>query len=133
MDDDQTLLRQAKRQIRKAPAFQKTSKGKYDVSVVTAEDGDEAVEMVLRGAGGGTEAITHITLDGNMQRMGGVEATTLLREGGYGGVIVGITGGDEEREQFLEAGADEALVKPVEWPQVAVVLKKCARKRASQQ
>jgi len=131
VDDDATLLRQAKRQIRKATVFNKNSSRKYDVNVDTATDGDEAVELILRGAGGGTGAITHVTLDGNMARMGGVEATALLRQGGYGGVILGITGGDDEAQEFLAAGADDALVKPVEWADVAVVLKRCSRKRAS--
>lgn len=56
-----------------------------------------------------------ILLDDSMPRLGGVEATQLLRAQGYQGLIIGITGKSaEEAQKFKVAGANEVLSKPLD-------------------
>lgn len=52
-------------------------------------------------------------MDNNMPRMGGPEAIVEMRRRGYKGVILGVSGDVGITQEFLAAGADDALVKPV--------------------
>lgn len=49
-----------------------------------------------------------------MPRMRGKEATKHIREIGYDGVIIGVTGNamDEDIREFISSGADLVLPKP---------------------
>lgn len=51
-----------------------------------------------------------------MPNMTGAEATHVLREMGYTGIIVGVTGDAQPvfTEMFMSVGADEVFVKPVD-------------------
>ena len=49
-----------------------------------------------------------------MPRMRGKEASRLIRDTGYDGIIIGITGNamDEDVSSFIKSGADIVLPKP---------------------
>ena len=84
----------------------------YDVS--TADDGDVAVSRVLE-AMGTPNAFDVILMDNQMPRMCGPVAAKTLRERGYRGVIVGVTGNalPADIQDYIAHGADEVLGKPV--------------------
>ena len=50
-----------------------------------------------------------------MPNMDGPTATRNIREMGYKGIVVGVTGNalEEDRESFLKSGVNEVLVKPL--------------------
>lgn len=52
--------------------------------------------------------------------MDGLTTTKALRQKGFHGVIIGVTGGGlpEDISAFLDAGADEVLVKPITFVQL---------------
>ena len=60
-----------------------------------------------------SRCIDLVLIDSNMPRMGGLDATFEMRRWGYSGVIVAISGEDSE-EQFLRAGANAFLFKPLD-------------------
>ena len=81
-----------------------------------AEDGGEAVEMVKRkwlNEGGMYDVIL---MDFMMPKMDGPTATGVLREQGYSGVIIGVTGNalPSDINHFMEKGADKVFLKPVD-------------------
>jgi CheY-like chemotaxis protein len=65
-----------------------------------------------------------IFMDCNMPVMGGNEATTKIRELGYEGTILSVTGNgmSEDVREILACGANEVLVKPVRAEALASVL-----------
>ena len=84
-----------------------------------AVDGLEAVSRVMTDVQN-LEAGLHVgfdvvLMDNQMPRMNGIEATVELRRCGYKGVIIGVTGEDDDdtRQQFKSAGANDCLTKPV--------------------
>ena len=56
-----------------------------------------------------------VLMDNHMPRMNGTAATEEMRRHGYTGVVIGITGDDDDvtRQEFLTAGANACLVKPI--------------------
>lgn len=57
-----------------------------------------------------------IVMDSEMPRMCGADATRLIREGGFSGLIVGFTG-DQHKDcenEFLLAGANRVMLKPLD-------------------
>ena len=82
--------------------------------------GGRDVSESSEGSGGrvqcGGTLPTHITLDNAMPRMTGVEAARAMRGAGYGGRVVGLTGNavQSDRDEFMRAGADVVLTKPVD-------------------
>jgi CheY-like chemotaxis protein len=58
------------------------------------------------------DAFDVILMDNNMPQMSGIEATHELRKAGFTGPIIGLTG-DSDDGEFLRAGADCVLIKPV--------------------
>ena len=58
---------------------------------------------------------TLITMDFQMPIMDGPTATAKIREAGYKGLIIGVTGNGtaEDIAYFLSQGADKVLIKPV--------------------
>jgi CheY-like chemotaxis protein len=64
-------------------------------------------------------------MDDNMPRMNGPDAARRLRELGYKGLIVAITGNvaKEDADRFKAHGADEVLPKPLDMKN----LQKCLR------
>ena len=84
-----------------------------------AVDGLEAVSRIMTDVHN-IEAGLHVSfdvvlMDNQMPRMNGIQATEELRRCGYQGVIIGITGedDDETKQQFKMAGAHDCLTKPV--------------------
>ncbi len=88
------------------------------VSIV--ENGEQAVEQALSGA------FDLILMDLQMPVMGGLEATTLLRQTLYDGPIVALTAHSMtgDREKALEAGCSNFLTKPVDWQALYRVIAK---------
>ena len=64
-----------------------------------------------------------------MPRMRGTEATKKIRDLGYVGVILGVTGNvlDDDVREFKAQGADEVLPKPFEPKQFIEALCNCRR------
>ena len=64
--------------------------------------------------------------------MDGLAATKELRQKGYHGVIIGVTGGGlpEDIATFLEAGADDVLIKPITFQQLERSALKALRLRS---
>lgn len=67
-----------------------------------------------------------------MPIMDGLAATRELRQKGYHGLVIGVTGGGlpEDVAAFLQAGADDVLVKPITFQQLERAAVKALRARA---
>lgn len=106
-------------------------------SCVAAEDGQEAIEIIMANKealsssiGDSTTFIDCVLMDFEMPIKNGPDATKELRELGYEGMILGVTGNvlKEDVDFFLQHGADDVLPKPVSM----ALLNDCWKKRASQ-
>ena len=59
--------------------------------------------------------IDAVLVDSNMPRMNGPEAIVEMRNVGFRGPIIGVSGGDEKTmKEFLKAGADNVMQKPAQ-------------------
>lgn len=79
--------------------------------IFTVNSGEDAVEFLHQ------YSDTQVVLmDVRMPSMSGVEATRIIREQGYKGVIIAVTANatQEDQAECLEAGMDDFLSKPVE-------------------
>ncbi|MCK5056986.1 MAG: response regulator [Candidatus Aminicenantes bacterium] len=86
------------------------SKGGYNVDV--AENGREAVEKIVSDPG----RFDLVLMDINMPEMDGREATKVLREKGFSNLpIIAMTAYamKEDQEEFLKAGMDDYISKPI--------------------
>jgi PAS domain S-box-containing protein len=92
--------------------------GKMGCRVVTASDGVEAAEI------GAAHRFDLVLMDIFMPRMNGYEASRALREKGYAGPIVAVTASalKGERENCIEAGMNDILVKPFKKEDLAALL-----------
>ena len=81
-----------------------------------AEDGQIAVDMVKRSLEEG-QPYSLITMDYQMPNMDGPTATKLIRELGFVGPIIGVTGNALHADQnvFIASGANRVLTKPVDF------------------
>jgi len=106
------------------------------VEVLEAADGDDAMD-ILRGRDqamrgmcddGMGVAVDLVLTDCNMPRMTGPEMARAIRSSADRGIsgirIVGVTGAvdGEEQADFLEAGAEQVLTKPVRKRELEAVL-----------
>eukprot|EP00850_Spirogloea_muscicola_P021188 SM000240S08605 [mRNA] locus=s240:98267:103716:+ [translate_table: standard] len=91
----------------------------FDIACDEAEDGRKAVEICKSG-----RSYDMILIDKEMPVMDGHEATRELRAMGIKTPIVGLTGNalDSDRNQFLAAGVDEFLTKPLSRDQLVKLL-----------
>eukprot|EP00602_Paraphysomonas_sp_CaronLab_P005235 CAMPEP_0185037546 /NCGR_PEP_ID=MMETSP1103-20130426/32118_1 /TAXON_ID=36769 /ORGANISM="Paraphysomonas bandaiensis, Strain Caron Lab Isolate" /LENGTH=487 /DNA_ID=CAMNT_0027575573 /DNA_START=1011 /DNA_END=2474 /DNA_ORIENTATION=- len=82
-------------------------------NVIEMDDGVGAVAAVKNSFE--TEPIDMIFLDSVMPNMSGIEACKIIREMGFGGPIIAVTGNivPEDVEEFLAAGADKLVGKPM--------------------
>jgi signal transduction histidine kinase/CheY-like chemotaxis protein len=82
--------------------------GRLGYDVTLANDGQEAIHVDLSG-------IDLILMDLEMPKMGGLEATGILRANGYTKPIVALTAHalDGYREMCAEAGMDDFVTKPL--------------------
>ena len=80
------------------------------LTVVTANNGAEAVEWAQQ------DHFDLILMDMQMPVMDGIEATRVLREGGYEAPVVALTANvmKKHRDAFEAAGCDGFLAKPFE-------------------
>lgn len=88
----------------------------FNFEVSTADDGDVLVKNIINDVDGVIQCkYDVIFLDNFMPRLTGVQAIKILREHGYDGVVIGVTGNilKEDILEFLSAGCDEVLGKPV--------------------
>mmetsp|Transcript_9290 Transcript_9290/g.9368 ORF Transcript_9290/g.9368 Transcript_9290/m.9368 type:complete len:126 (+) Transcript_9290:2175-2552(+) len=87
-------------------------------SIIEAEDGQEAVEKVKMSMKKENKetCINLILMDSMMPVMDGLEATKEIRDVGYKGLIIGVTGNvtADDIESFLKHGADAVLPKPLD-------------------
>jgi CheY-like chemotaxis protein len=85
-------------------------------SVLEAADGRECVRVVEEAMKTDDKVIDVVLMDDNMPNMSGPEAAKRLRELGYKGLIVAITGNvmDSDVASFKAHGADEVLPKPLD-------------------
>ena len=81
----------------------------WGLEVTLANNGQEGIELAL------AARYNLILMDLQMPVMGGIEATELLRQVGYTTPIVALTANvtDSHRDQFIEAGGDDFLTKPI--------------------
>jgi CheY-like chemotaxis protein len=91
---------------------------KAGAEVVVAENGQQALEMAVAAeqhADSGA-AFDLILMDMQMPVMDGYDATRHLRQQGYTGKIVAVTGRsrDFDRQKCLEAGCDDYMAKPID-------------------
>mmetsp|Transcript_23190 Transcript_23190/g.23398 ORF Transcript_23190/g.23398 Transcript_23190/m.23398 type:complete len:260 (+) Transcript_23190:1387-2166(+) len=86
------------------------------------DNGQKAVQRALEKS----KAIDLILMDANMPVMGGLEAAKKLREHGYKGLIVGVTGNvtKEDIDLYISSGANAVLAKPLEIRELEVAVKK---------
>ena len=79
-----------------------------------AENGEEAVNMV-KASLSGKQQYDVVTMDYQMPVMDGVTASHHIRELGFNGIIIGITGNalSDDVRSFLSNGASTVLIKPL--------------------
>jgi signal transduction histidine kinase/CheY-like chemotaxis protein len=89
-------------------------------SITFAADGMAGVETVKDK---GIDAFDLIFMDNTMPHLSGIEASRIIRKLGYDNLIIGVTGNSMEDEltDFLQAGADFAITKPMK-PNVLDIL-----------
>jgi CheY-like chemotaxis protein len=86
-------------------------------------DGVEAVNAVKHSME--TDApIDMIFMDQVMPNMTGMEATRIIREMGYDGGIIAVTGNvlEEDMQSVLAAGTDEIVLKPLKVPHLEKII-----------
>ncbi len=89
---------------------------KLGYEAMTANNGQEAVEVVQ------ALQIDFILMDIQMPIMDGIEATRVLREQGFDEPIVALSANPQAQADFIEAGGDEFLSKPVNTATLSRVL-----------
>jgi CheY-like chemotaxis protein len=86
----------------------------FATTIQEAGTGVEAVELVRESISSG-DPFDVIFMDNSMPEMDGPSATKEIRQIGFEGKVVGVTGYAEQADidNFVDSGADEILVKPV--------------------
>jgi len=97
-------------------------RGRWD-SVTEAEDGQEALNAVIQSMRR-RKPFDVVLMDYNMPIMTGPAAARCMREQGYDGVIIGVSGNVMQCDVdfFLSHGADQVLPKPVDVTLLETVL-----------
>jgi len=98
----------------------------YDLTVETADNGYEAIEMIRSG-----KVFDVIFMDHMMPEMDGIETVKLIREGGYKNPIIALTANAVagQADIFLSSGFDDFLSKPVDIRIMDLMLNKWIRDR----
>lgn len=93
-------------------------------TVTEAGDGAEALFILLET--NQSNSVDVILIDNYMPSMSGPEVTRKVREQGFEGIIIALTGDlhESEVQAFITGGADHALLKPLNMVQLAVILGK---------
>jgi CheY-like chemotaxis protein/HAMP domain-containing protein len=89
---------------------------KAGIEVALADNGREAVDKTMARTQEGQPPFDLILMDMEMPVMNGHDATRMLRQQGYNGRIVAVTGHTREfdRQKCLDAGCDQYVCKPVD-------------------
>mmetsp|Transcript_9552 Transcript_9552/g.28277 ORF Transcript_9552/g.28277 Transcript_9552/m.28277 type:complete len:832 (+) Transcript_9552:40-2535(+) len=102
-----------------------------------AEDGQKAIDLVAGREARGQPQFDLIVMDNQMPRCNGSEATRRLREMGFSGVIVGMTGdvvGCPDRVAFAESGLSVCVDKTLEgMDEVATLIDQALLRAGGQQ
>jgi two-component system KDP operon response regulator KdpE len=125
VDDATILVVDDEPQIRRVLRSTLSSEG-YDV--IEAKDGQEAVDMVIRGR----PAL--ILLDLNMPGMSGLEACSKIRLS-FDGPIIMVTVRNSEHDKILalDSGADDYVVKPFTMGELLARIRAALRRSASEE
>lgn len=94
-----------------------------------AEDGADCLTMVHAREASHLASYDAVLIDNYMPKMNGSDAVRTLREEGYGGYIVGLSGlmQSDEVQTFVGCGANLVLQKPVTAAQLAQALSRSSR------
>ena len=89
-------------------------------SIVTANDGIDCLDTVA------SQPVDIIFMDIQMPRMNGYEATKELRQRHFSGIIIAVTASAlaDEREQCIQVGMNDILIKPYKRSDIEAVCKK---------
>ncbi|KAK1259862.1 Histidine kinase 1 [Acorus gramineus] len=92
---------------------------KLGVDSLDVENGKQAVDLFL--AGGKFDIVL---MDREMPVMNGIEATKILRSMGMKTKIVGVSANSEKKDikEFMDAGIDEFLPKPIDRAKLAAII-----------
>ena len=127
--DDSDLNR---KMIRKAVerAITNLAEGKLQFTMSEDDDGGTAVDKVAA-AKKENKPFQFVFMDNIMVRMNGPEAAQIMRNNGYKGRIVGVTGNvlPEDMETFIRCGADLVLTKPVNQNELSQILGESLKNR----
>ena len=92
---------------------------KAGATVMTAEDGEQAVEKVMSARASG-EKFDAIVMDMHMPKVDGLEATARIRASGIDWPIIALTADamKGDREKYLIGGCNDYLSKPIDHAQL---------------
>ena len=99
----------------------KTFLEQLNVSVFTADNGEEAVKQTAK-----HPEIQLIFMDIQMPVMTGIEASENIRKNAYEGIIIACTANTDtdDYDRYLKAGMNDILVKPFKKREVEIILNK---------
>lgn len=86
---------------------------KLDYLVSSSNNGQQVVDMIENG-----ETFDIIIMDIFMPIMDGLSATKLVREMGYKGIIIGLSGTDTIKDTYFDYGMNGFLLKPLEYNKI---------------
>eukprot|EP01036_Dinobryon_divergens_P042023 gene42023-biopygen33699 len=83
--------------------------------ITEAKDGAEAVERMKEAMEPGNMPFHFVMMDYQMPVMDGPSAAKAMREMGFSGPIIGVTGNalPSDINHFMSSGANKVLVKPI--------------------
>lgn len=94
-------------------------------TIIQAEDGAIAYALVKRSIDSGSQPFHAVLMDYMMPNMDGPTAAKAMRDWGYTGLIIGITGNALESDinTYKIKGADEVLLKPLDLDALDSIMK----------
>jgi two-component system CheB/CheR fusion protein len=103
---------------------------KFGGSVLIAEDGGQALEIIEREAAAGRE-IDLVLMDLQMPKMDGITTTKMLRAKGFRNPIIALTANamESDRQHCLESGFTDFLSKPIDSHELYRMLRRYGRTR----
>ena len=97
-----------------------------------ADDGESAIEAVRIA----DCPYDIVLMDNQMSRMTGAVATRIIRHSmGFHGIILGVTGNamQDDIKDFIESGADDVIIKPLDAKSFKLALAKIRQRRGNLQ
>ncbi|GBG33154.1 High mobility group protein-like NHP1 [Hondaea fermentalgiana] len=103
-DDDETFIVMMSATLRKLHV----KEGYQNLNIHVAHNGEEALKKIVEEK----QRFAVVTMDKVMGELDGVETVKKMREAGYDGCVVGVTGdSDGKTDDFEQVGADKTLYK----------------------